>query len=122
MKKIAIAFAIVIGFGFTEFGTDSAEAASPFRLQIGGGGIHFDIGRSAHHSYGYHGGSHYRTQVYRSPHRGHYDWHDTTHYDYHPGQFYRHGNHYDYQPGHYDLHRSGHYDYHRGSHGYGHHR
>ena len=117
MKRIATTLAIVIGLGLTGLGTARVEAASPFRIHFGGGGVHVDIGHGQHGGHGHQSGSYYRGRSYG----GHYDFHDTSHYDWHPAQVYRHGNHFDVAPGHYDLHQSGHYDYHIGGHGaYGH--
>ena len=117
MKKIALAFAVVIGFGLAGMGSARTEAASPFRLHFARGGVHIDVGHGYYRGYSSHVGRHYGGRRYG----GHYDYHNTTHYDFHPGHYYRHGNHIDYAPGHYDLHRSGHYDYHRGGH-YDYHR
>ena len=118
MKKTAIAFAIVIGFGLAGIGTAHTEAASPFGFHFSRGGIRINVGHGHHRGYRSYGVQHFGGNHYG----GHYDWHNTTHYDWHPGQYYRHGNHFDYVPGHYDLHRSGHYDYHRGSHRHYRHR
>jgi hypothetical protein len=113
MKKIAIAFAAIVGMGMAGLGTTQAQAAGPFGFHIGGRGFHVAIGNV-------HRQTTHRPH-YRSSHgRGHWDYHDTTHLDWHPAQLRRHGNHFHYTPGHYDVHRTGHFDYHRGGHFGGH--
>ena len=127
MKKITVAIAVISAFYLGSNGISEARAASPFSIQIRGGGVQFGIGHGYQRGYygnqGFYGGGHYGGGHYGGNHGrghyggGHYDWHNTSHYDWHPGSLYRHGNHYDYAPGHYDLHRTGHFDYHRGGHG-----
>jgi hypothetical protein len=123
MKKITVAIAVISAFYLASSGSSAAQAASPFSIQIRGGGVQFGIGNGYHRSYygnrGVYGRGNYAGGNYGRGNygRGHYDWHNTSHYDFHPGSYYRHGNHFDYSPGHFDLHRTGHFDYHRGGRG-----
>lgn len=99
MKKIAVAFAVVIGLGLVDMGISQAQAAGSFGFYIGSG-RHY-IGSGRHHS---------------RRHRGiHYGWHDIRRYDWHPGHYFRHSNYFDYSPGRYDWHPARHY--YRGGHG-----
>ena len=97
MKKIVLAFAVVIGLGLVDMGVSQAQAAGSFGFYIGSGRHH-----SRHH--------------HSRRHRGiHYGWHDIRYYDWHPGHYFRHSNYFDYSPGRYDWHPARHY--YRGGHG-----
>ncbi len=107
MSRIALALAVVVGLGLAGMGASAAQAAGPVGFHISAGGVHVDVGRVHHRSYGvvvpsYYSSHYYNSHYYSSP------------YVWVPSAYVRHGRHLHYVPGHWELRRSVRHSHYRG--------